>query len=319
MFVLLLIAKIQRSTLHLAMDVHSIFLYGLNRSIFSLPSKILPSNQDEYRDVSRGIDACNSRNLRSSLAERRSCPHPTPFTLPRKRSIRSLAPEHAQDAQTSRSSSSPPFRSVKRTKEAALPLRSPQPADTNKDSADQLTSLLESPKPPKDETTGRVHLASIDRQSELISPKSPRSPFQFIPRLHAYETAITSTAPTKTLEPKSSASSEKSIYQYYGPANPSDQVERLSQGCGRVPRRQLSYGDPKPWSLHRTTGSRELRLKASLEAEDNDSFFWGNDTTVGSDTERAKSWYSEPTRPKPRIWLDLVDDREPIEEAVSRW
>ena len=319
LFILLLIAKFLWSTLHSAMDVHSVFLYGLNRSTFSLPSKILPSSRDQYRGVSCGIDACNSRNLRSSLAERRSCPHPTPLTLPRKRSIRSLAPEHAQDAQASRSSSSPPFRSVKRTKEAALPLPSPQPADTtNKDTADQSTSLLESPKPPKDETTGRVHSASIGRQSELVSPKPLRSPIQFIPRLHAYETAITSTAPTKTLKSKCSASFEKSKYQYYGPTNPSDQVERFPQGCGRVPRRQLSYGDPKPWSLHRTTGSPELRLKASPEAEDNDPIFWGDDTTVRSDTVKAKPWYSEPTRPKPRLWLDLVDDGEPIEEAVSR-
>ena len=257
----------------------------------------------------------------SGLASRRrrSCPHPTPLTLPKKRSIHSFAPEHAQDAQASRSSSSPPYRSVKRTKEAALPLPSPQPADTNPDTADHSTSLLESPKTPKDETTGRVHSASIGRQSELVSLKPLRSPIQFIPRHHAYETAaITSTAPTKILKPKSSASSEKSKFQYYGPTNPSDQVERFPQGCGRVPRRQLSYGDPKPWSLHRTTSSQELRLKASLEAEDNDSFFRGDDTTVGSDTVRAKLWYSEPTRPKPRLWLDLVDDGEPIEEAVSR-
>ena len=301
-----------------SMNVHSTFLYGLNRSTFPLPSKILSSNQDEYRSVSRSIDTCHGRDLRSTLAERRSCPHPAPLILPRKRSIRSLAPEYTQDVQTSRSSSSPPYRSVKRTKEAALPLLSLQSVDTIEDTVDGPSSPLESPRTPEDRTTGRAHSASIDSNREFTSAKPLRSPIRFIPGFHAHNTAITSTTPTKTPEHKSSSVSEKSRYRYYGPTNPSDQVERFSPGCGRVPRRQLSYGDPKPWSLHRATGSQELRLKAGLEADNYDSFYWSDNTAVGLNTVKPKEWYSEPTRPKPRLWLDLVDDGEPIEEAVSQ-
>ncbi|KAL2037927.1 hypothetical protein N7G274_009402 [Stereocaulon virgatum] len=299
------------------MNVHSTFLYGLNRSTFSLPSKILSSNQDEYRSVSRSIDTCHGRDLRSTLAERRSCPHPAPLILPRKRSIRSLAPEYTQDVQASRSSSSPPYRSVKRTKDAVLPWPSLQSADTIEDTADGPSSPLELPKTPEDRTTGRAHSASIDSDREFMSAKPLRSPIRFIPGFHAHNIAITSTIPIQTPEHKFSSVSEKSRYRYYGPTNPSDQVERFSPGCGRVPRRQLSYGDPKPWSLHRATGSQELRLKICSEADNPDSFYWSGNTAVGLNTVKAKDWYSEPMRPKPRLWLDFVDGGEPIEEAQA--
>ena len=301
-----------------SMNVHSTFLYGLNHSTFLRPSKILSSNQDEYGSVSHSIDTCHGRDLRSTLAERRSCPHPAPLILPRMRSIRSLAPECTQDVQASRSSSSSPYRSVKRTKEAVLPLLSLKFADTIEDTADGPSSPLESPETPEDRTTGRAHSASIDSDRGFMSAKPLRSPIRFIPGFHAHNTPITSTIPTKTPEHNFSSVSEKSRYRYYGPTNPSDQVERFSPGCDRVPRRQLSYGDPKPWSLHRAAGSQELRRKVGLEADNPDSFCWSGNTAVGLNTVKAKEWYSEPTRPKPRLWLDFVDDGGPIEEAVSQ-
>ena len=300
------------------MDVHPVFLYGLNRSTFSLPSKILPSSQDQYRAVSHGIDACNGRNLSTTIAERRSAVHPTPLTLSRKRSIRSIASEHALDVQALRSSSSPRVCSRKRTKETTLTLPNPKRSDSNGAAADLPSSLQESARNEENNSIVGVYSVTIDNQDEAASPKTLRSPIEFNQPLYSSDTVSARTDLNKALRPKSLTSSQQSRYQYYAPTNPADQADRFHRHFGRIPRCQLSYGDPKPWSLHHTKGLHKLRLEAGLEAEDKESFLWSNDIKVVADAISVKPWNSEPTRSKPGLWLDLVDDGEQIEEAVRR-
>ena len=114
-------------------------------------------------------------------------------------------------------------------------------------------------------------------------------------------------------EPSCSGSS--SGYFYFAPTNPSDKTKQALDAAHTVPRRQLSYvdppGKPMPRSLHKSTGSWELRHEAKRHAKD------CNIQPRSDSTLIAKAYHSEPIRSKPRLCLDLSEQKDEIKKAVS--
>ena len=106
-----------------------------------------------------------------------------------------------------------------------------------------------------------------------------------------------------------------SRYFYFAPTNPSDKTNQALNAPHMVPRRQLLYVDPtskpRPRSLHKSTGSRELRHEAKRHAED------CNIQPRSDSTLIAKPYHSEPIRSKPRPRLDLSEQKDEIKKAVS--
>ncbi len=83
------------------------------------------------------------------------------------------------------------------------------------------------------------------------------------------------------------------------------------------PRRQLLYGEalstPEPRWLHRSKGSMELRNKADRLSLDIDRVLRLHDAPKVS---ALKPFNSEPSRRDPRLWTNVPEDGDSIEEAV---
>ena len=106
-----------------------------------------------------------------------------------------------------------------------------------------------------------------------------------------------------------------SRYFYFAPTNPSDKTNQALNAPHMVPRRQLLYVDPtskpRPRSLHKSTGSWELRHEAKRHAEDCNILPRSDSTLI------ARPYHSEPIRSKPRPRLDLSEQKDEIKKAVS--
>ena len=105
-------------------------------------------------------------------------------------------------------------------------------------------------------------------------------------------------------------------YFYFAPTNPSDKTfQALDAPPHKIPRRRLSYVDPpskpRPRSLHKSIGSRELRHEAKRHAED------CNIQPRSDGTLIARPYLSEPIRSKSRLWLDSSEQKDELREAVS--
>jgi hypothetical protein len=247
----------------------------------------------------------------STLAERRSCSQPPRLLLAsKKRSIRSVASELALDGQCPYSRYSLSLPLAKRIKE---PLTAPSTIDLPLDDGEKIPNHLISQKPSQlsdDETTLSEHRVADGHKIEPNHSKALLSPINLNAQIVKYRLDSTT---TESIEPPNG-----SEYHYYPPTNPSDGHATFAQWHGTGPRRQLSYGEPinhsKPRSLHKSTGSTELRREAGWSLEYNNCGSWFDDESIAP---AIKPWYSEPPRPKPRLWLDLAEDGGQIEEAVS--
>ena len=84
-----------------------------------------------------------------------------------------------------------------------------------------------------------------------------------------------------------------------------------------APSRRLSYGEPldviEARSLRQSTGSTKLPSEARWGANDKSCGTWVDDIMKA---QAQQTYHSEPSRRKNRLWLDLVEDDEEIEEAV---
>ena len=258
---------------------------------------------------------------RTTIMEGRSYLQPPDLlrNLPQKRSNQSLTSGRAEGPDESQLRVFSGTYSAKRLKGAIKPPlpNSPSPCnDVVKTSVSQpLPDFLEaqtvSPEPadPAERTSDQIH-------SE--SPKTLRSPFEYVQELVSNQVDPAAKTDVQRFRSNRSARDEDSLgYIYYAPTNPSDKTSQTSEAHRRIPRRQLSYGDPfskpEPRSLHKTTGSWELRHEAERHAEEHDLDTWSEST---SNASAARPYHSDPVRSKPRIWLDLSEG-DNIQEAVS--
>lgn len=258
---------------------------------------------------------------RTAIMEGRSSSQPPDLlrNLPQKRSNQSLTSGRAEGPDESHLRAFSGTYSAKRLKGAIVPPlpNSPSPCnDVVKTSVSQpLPDSLEaqsvSPEraDPAERTGDQIH---SDR------PKTLRSPFEYIRKLVPYQVDPAAKTDVQRFPSNRSVRGEDSLgYIYYAPTNPSDKTSLTSEAHRRIPRRQLSYGDPfskpGPRSLHKSTGSWELRHEAERHAAEYDLDSWSEST---SNASAARPYHSDPARSKPRIWLDLSEG-DKIQEAVS--
>ena len=258
---------------------------------------------------------------RTTIMEGRSYSQPPDLLrkLPQKRSNQSLTSGRAEGSDEFHSRAFSGTYSAKRLKGAIVPPlpKSPSPCnDVVKTSVslplpDSLEARKELPEraDPAERTGDQIH---SDR------PKTLRSPFEYISELVPNHIDPAAKTNVQRFPSNRSVRGEDPMgYIYYAPTNPSDKTSQTSEAHRRIPRRQLSYGDPfskpGPRSLHRATGSWELRHEAEKHAEEYDLDSWSEST---SNASAARSYHSDPVRSKPRIWLDLSEG-DKIQEAVS--
>ncbi len=227
--------------------------------------------------------------------------------LPLERSIHNIAANQSRDEEQTSLVPTSPFNSFKSLKETAtlplLPIQSPA----------KVTSPEESLKSSPTSTPADVRLTQRDYNDDTtsIDPSKPLlSPIRFSPPPESKVQDLASSGPS----PKGNG---PSTYVFYPPRNPADITSQASDSHRNIPRRQLFYGEPmrtpKPKSLHRTTGSIELRHRAGWKTDEDNGDSW---LEGSSKTSITGPWFSEPARPKPCLWLDLVDEGEIIGEAV---
>ena len=107
-------------------------------------------------------------------------------------------------------------------------------------------------------------------------------------------------------------------YVFYPPGNPSDK-SCPPLNCQRgAPRRQLHYGEGFPLSgprpLKKTATVSEAGLAATWSSDEDECGVSSKEYLKAS---AFKPWYSQSHRANPRSWLDLEEDREEIQKAVS--
>lgn len=232
---------------------------------------------------------------------------PPSLILPQKRSIRSSIPRHNYDGQH--------LLSRHACEDGSSSSSSLSTTFSSSESGEGETESHEEIATPSTKLSTRNNTLAIDCSKALLSP------IRFSPQSEGNGCQLSATEPDPISTPAPPKHSDKpSRYIFYSPKNPSEKrSEKLFHVLDpqrKVPRRQLSYGEPlstpKPRSLHKTTALPELRHKAGWEPDDeHDSWFDG-----ALKASAVRPWYSEPTRTKPRLWLDLAEG-EKIQEAVS--
>lgn len=150
----------------------------------------------------------------------------------------------------------------------------------------------------------------------IAHPKCLQSPFEYIHDPVARRISQTPRNYIQRIDHNEPLRNENSSgYFYFSPSNPSDKANQALDAPHMVPRRQLSYVDPpskpRPRSLHKSTGSRELRHEAKRHAEE------CNIQLRSESTLTARPYHSEPIRSKPRLRLDLSEQKDEIKKAVS--
>ncbi|KAL6713575.1 hypothetical protein ACLMJK_009040 [Lecanora helva] len=112
-------------------------------------------------------------------------------------------------------------------------------------------------------------------------------------------------------------SHEPPRYVFYPPKNPSEKVARFPNPQRKVPRRQLSYGEPsstpKSRTLHNTTGQRQPRSKVCQGSESDEDDNWQSNHL---DSSTIRPWKSEPARNKPRVLEDQEEGGVIIQSAL---
>ncbi|CAF9933187.1 hypothetical protein IMSHALPRED_009084 [Imshaugia aleurites] len=293
--------------------------------IFSEPSLALLTGQQNLNVFQfDSLAGTNSRpvstghNNRTRIVEKRGCPQSPHllWTLPQKRSNQSLTSGRVEGPEQCHPRAFSDICSAKRWKgSVTAPLPSP------------LSSVVTTriPRPLLDFSEAKtVSLERTDSaevtcdQTDCDRRKTLRSPFEYTHDFVTNKIDPNANNDIQRLDSNKPVHSKNSSgYIYYAPTNPSDAVSQVLDAHRRVPRRQLSYGDPPsksgPRSLHKTTGSWELRQEAERYAEAYGLNSWLDSTSHASD---ARPYHSEP-RSKPRLWLDLSEQKDGIQEAVS--
>ena len=258
------------------------------------------------------------RNRRTTVVGERSYPQPLHllWTLPQKRSNQTLASGRVGDPEESHPRAISGIYSAKRLRGPITPPL-PNPCNNVVTISRPLLNLSEA------KTVSPVQADPAEASRNLLDfdrPKTLRSPFKYTQGL----VTISQVDPTAqndiqrfdTNRPMRSENS--SAYIYYAPSNPSDKINQTMDTNRKFPRRQLSYGDPPskpaPRTLHKSTGSWELRHDAERHAEEYDLDSWSDSTSSAS---AARPYPSEPKRSKPRLWLNLSEEKDKIQEAVS--
>lgn len=303
---------LSKSSIQPNMDAQQISKeYTLSKS-----SLILLSSQQDLSAYHLGCPADTSNrpvstrgNNRITVTEEGIYPKP-PWTLPQKRSNRGLTSGGVGDPEESH----PRGYSAKRLKGPITPSPSPRSSYKKIPTIELSRSCL-------DFSGANTALQERADPAEAISdhldserPKTLRSPFEYMqvlvtsqvdPPANDEVQQFNSSRPVRSDNP--------SGYIYYAPTNLSDKTNYAHR---RVPRRQLSYGDPPskpgPRSLHKTPGSWGLRHEAERHAEEYDLDSWSDST---SNASAARTYHSEPIRSKPRLWLDLSEQKDKIQEA----
>lgn len=256
-------------------------------------------------------------NNRTTIVEERSYPQSPHLllTLPQKRSNHSPISGTIGDVEESHPRAFTEIYSAKRLKGSdTLPLPNPPWSCKITVATGSSRPLIDSSKA-NTVSPERADPAKITAdQLNYDRPKTLRSPFEYTPKL------LTSQIDIQRANSNRPVRSERSIgYIYYAPTNCSDKTNQQFDAHRRVPRRQLFYGGdppskPGPRSLHKTAGSWELRHEVERDAEDYDLDSWSDGTLNAS---AARPYRSEPIRSKPRLWLDLSEEKDNIQEAVS--
>lgn len=229
------------------------------------------------------------------------------LTLPLKRSIHNLAAKNFHDVGEIPIVPTSSFDGVKRMTEATtLPSLDHQ---LSQKTTTQLGILESSPEPIT--TGGRLFDSTLNDDIGSSDFSKPLlSPIRFTP---PGELKVPDLAPSGPDE----RTNEPSAYRFFPPTNPADKIPSGFDLHRDVPRRRLFYDEPTSTptskSLHRATGSHELRRKAGRETEDDKFDTWLKENVKAS---AIRPYFSEPARSKPRLWLDLAEEGEKIEEAV---
>ena len=172
------------------------------------------------------------------------------------------------------------------------------------------------------ETVSPERAAPAELPRDQLDPnrrKALRSPFEYTQRLVTSHVDPNAEKDIQRLDANETVPSEKSSrYIYYAPTNCYNKPDQAFGVHRKVPNRQLSYGDPSreivPRCLHKTKGSWELRHEAERHAEDYNLEVCSDSTL---DASAARPYRCEGTWSKPRLWLDLSEQEDTIQEAVS--
>lgn len=261
------------------------------------------------------------RNNRTAIVKGPSYTQPPQllWTLPQKRSNQTLALERVEPERSHPRAFSG-IHSAKRFKGPITPpLPSPLSSCNNVVTTGLSRPLLDFSEAKSLSPERAEPAESTGDQLDSDRPKTLRSPFEYTKELVTSQVDPNAKNDIHRFNPNGPVRSEKSSgYIYYAPTNPSNKTNQALDAHRRVPRRQLSYGDPPsktgPRSLHKTTGSRELRYDAERHAEDFTLDSWSDRALNPS---AAGPYRSELMRSEPRLWLDLAEQEDTIQEAVS--
>ena len=293
---------------------------------FSKSSLTLPTAQQEFRTFQSSTPVgTNGRPVRTGHSDRitvvekqsNSQLSHLSWSLPQKRSNQNPSLGRVAGLEESDTRAFSGVYSTKRLKGPITPPLSSPVASCNRVAASGLS------RPFLDTSEAKIQsleqMDSIDATDDLLGFRHPnclQSPFAYTQdpvTRRINRTAKNCIQRIDHNEPMSSKNS--SGYFYFAPANSSDKTNQALDAPHMVPRRQLSYVDPpskpRPRSLHKSTGSWELRHEAKRHTED------CNIQPRSDSTLIARPYHSEPIRSKPRLWLDLSEQKDEIKKAVS--
>ena len=206
---------------------------------------------------------------------------------------------------------------TKRLKGLTTPPLSSPVSSCNRIAASGLSHPLLNISEANTQSLERVESAeATDNLLGIDHPKCLQSPFEYTHDPVTRRINQTAKNCIQRIDHNEPLSTENSSgYFYFAPINPSDKAKQALDAPQIVPRRQLSYVDPhskpKPRSLHKSTGSRELRHEAKRHAEE------CNIQLRSESTLTARPYHSEPIRSKSRLRLDLSEQKDEIKKAVS--
>lgn len=298
--------------------------YAFSESPLALPTSRQDISVFQFDSLTGMISRPSStghNNNTTIVAKRgRSQPPHLLWSLPRKRSNQTLTSEGVGDPEEFHAKAISGVYSAKRWKGPVIvPLTNPLSSCKSVVTTGIPWPLLDFPEA-KTVSPKRADFAEgTGDQLDYDRPRTLRSPFEYTQKLATSQVDPAAKNEIQRFDSNRSVHSKNSsVYTYHAPTIPSDNVNQTSDTHRRVPCRQLSYGDPPsksgPRSLHRTTGSWELRQEAERHAEECNlnSLL---DSTLHAPA--ARPCHFEPTRCKPRLWLDLTEQRDGIQEAVS--
>lgn len=300
-------------------------VWMLSTSLEGTPCRnhLLPRNNPTGFECTAGYLADTSNrpastedNNRITVAEEGIFPQPS-WTLPQKISNHGLT--LGSDPEESHPRALFGIFSAKRLKGPfTSPLSSPLSSYNNVSMTESSRSCLDFSEADTGSAERAAPAEAISDHLDSERPQTLRSPFEYTQVLVTSQVDPPIKDDMQQFSSKMLGRSDNTAgYIYYAPTNPSEEANR-KDAPRRVPRRQLSYGNPPskpgPRSLHKTPGLRGLRHEAERHAEEYDLGSWSDSTSGAS---AARPFHSEPMRRKPRLWLDLSEQKDNIQEAVS--